>query len=729
VLLARDRAPAVSGATTRRRVLGVALVLLVLSRLPFLVSHSDWGVFFMEHLWLLTDSAAIERWEDLTGRSDGSLAAVDQGLYEAHYHSGALWLTETIRTVGWLTGGYGLLQLKLVGLVASMLALVAYLVALFQVWPRQPLRWAVTVFVVWLAPPTLLLWLTLMPMGHYMETWFFHALFLPPLVLVCSDRAGPGSLAAIGVAVGLACTYVFSNVVFGVLLAGMFVLFSTRNLRGKALGLASLVGVSAATWLLIAGPRFQAALGRLEPDEGQQRTLASLFERVVANVGHLTSQAVVVNGDTWCRRGFFSVLEPSAGATGGTAAYALAVASGLGALFLLGHVALLLHPRRRAALGLPQRLLAAHGLLLMMTVTAYGLILDPKNGMAIVSYMTLSYAALMFGLSQGAAELVTRGPTWVRALGGVPVLGLLVLLGAGWSHSSQHALRDLDRPDIQRADFRRMGRIATMESMEGEGDIDPAAVQDFCDRAAPGNDAFCDVQGWISALPALGQRADATDEDKRMAVWASICAAAPSDQQEPCAKASGALRTGGPACDFRASGPGLGASCEAFPVHLRQACITGLHRGPVVQHNHFNRCAVREVLKLCGVGEPGVPVEWGGRACLEATAMMLTGMPPLPPRPDVRPTGACGAWPADWQGLCLQIGAARQAGPDETSCEDVYRSRFASSLPPADELILQQCAYAGALPIGWELYPSCVIGVARAQEGLQCSWRGDALRL
>ncbi len=266
----------------RRRVIviGVALLLLVVSRLPYLLGGADWGVFLTEHLWLITDPAAVDSWLDGARRAD-TLGRFDPPLYATHYHGGGRAVAEAVWSVGQLTGDFGLLQLKLVGLLASAVALAAWLAAVMMVWPEERARWSLSVFVAWLAPPTLLLWQTLMPMGHYMETWFFHAVFLVPLVLVLQDRVGPVFLGVIGLAAGLAMTYVVSNVIFPLLIGLLFLLVSRRSIAVRIAGAGALLASCWLSWTWLAGARLAAGAERIGSLGAEQETLGLLLERVL----------------------------------------------------------------------------------------------------------------------------------------------------------------------------------------------------------------------------------------------------------------------------------------------------------------------------------------------------------------------------------------------------------------------------------------------------------------
>ncbi len=95
---------------------GVAVLLLVASRLPFLIGNADWGIVSPEHLYMIADPAAVSGWKGQQGLEHLSIGLLDPGRYTEQYHAGALWIAGAIRQVGLLTGGRGVFDMKLVGL-------------------------------------------------------------------------------------------------------------------------------------------------------------------------------------------------------------------------------------------------------------------------------------------------------------------------------------------------------------------------------------------------------------------------------------------------------------------------------------------------------------------------------------------------------------------------------------------------------------------------------------
>lgn len=744
---------------TRRRLLflGVAVLLLVASRGPFLTHHGDWGIFDLEHLWMITDPAAITRARAFDPSGEFTLAKFDEPLFGVHFHAGGRWLTDSVRLIGTVTGQHTLLELKLLGLLLSLVALCAYLATLMRIWPEEPLRWGLATFITWLAPPTLLFWMTLMPMGHYMESWLFHALSLPAVVLAASDRLGPRIMVPIGVACGVACVYVFSNIIFAVLIGGTYLLFTTDPLRRRVQTLSVAVLAFTATWLPFAGSRLPTLWNRLLiSGPGQASAKADLAEQVVQNLSFMASPQLLLRGDGFSHRGLLAVLEPSVGGAD-VLAWLVVVAAVLSVGYLGWHVALLVRPSTRRAMDLPARMLAVNGVLLIAFVSAYLLFLGGRGAqgrhMQYVSYLTLSYPPLLYGMSMGAAALVAPRHRVLRALGALPVTGLVGVLVLGWVHTTQWATRDIDRPDVQRTDYRKIGDLIPMVL---GAELEVAEAVAGCMALFPDNRAFCEAKAWEIAISHRGTRDDVAELRR-------FCMQAAPEDRQACGVAFGWLRYH----VLESGGGGAGPisaqrACKDEPEDLRRGCFSGAYRSNQGDPYNTPWWSVMRTLDLCQARERTQPL-WAERACLEVTAWVMTGMPLLP-EPDGGPVPeACAAWPDAWAGLCQRLGTVRPAREGERSCEEEYLARFVPTLAERNSLVYQQCVFFDLLPDhldlrrGWQrdgsiewlsgreavsdlpgsadlpsplsILPSCVIGVARALEGVSCSWSGSPLRL
>jgi len=713
----------------------LAAVLLLGSRLPFFGQNVAWGIFDLEHTWIITDSSVVERAHRVAPELGLTLAELDHPLFGSHYHAGGMILTDMVRLTGRLTGDWSLVRLKLVGLAFTLIALLAYLATVTHVWPGDRRRWALAAWIPWLAPPSLFLWMTLMPMGHYMETWLFHALFLPGFVLVASDRARPVTLFPIGLLAGLAMVYVFSNVMFPALMTAGVVLFSQRSRMAQLRSVGALAAGVLLVWLPFVLPRlahFQRRVGLTGPSE---KTAAHYAQQAVYNAVGLVKPEVVAGGDAFSHRGLFAVLEPHDSALAVVAAYVLALAGVGGAAFLLRSVARLVRAESRAAMPLGERLLALNGLMLLGLLGTYVPVLDGEGtegrSFQYVSYLTLSYPALLFGVTMGAATLLQWGERAGRRAPAAVVSLIVVLLGVGWAQSVAANLAHLDRPEIQRQEYRRAPLLVRFVGGDRQ---DQSQAQATCDALFPDNPSFCAATGWRVVV-----------EDRVLSRGVGslpdFCGSLPPSDQEACWTAIAeelVHHHAGRGVEYGAAA--VRAACGP-PGTEPAGCLTGAHR--VVQRDHPHDIpfwSLMRALAVCEAGNESVP-RWAERTCLESVAWTMVGMPPLPAT-SAAVSPVCTSWPAGWQGLCQGLAGRQPAEPGARSCEDEYIARFVPRIPVRHQLIYQQCAFADLLVDELDLMgiaglereqasvlPPCLIGVARALEGLECSWSGADLAL
>jgi len=717
---------------TPARLLVACLCLLVLSRLPALLHTPDFGVFWVEHLWEVEDPAAVKVWERVFDRA-GSVIDIDPGLYTVHYHGGSLAVTAAVLALSRLTGSDGLLQLELVGLLASLLALVAYFTALVQTWPGERARWGFAVFVAFLAPPTLFFWITIIPLGHFTDTWFFHALSMPVFVALCRGRGSPLTLGLLGIVAGVATWYVFSNAVFVALFAACVLCWGAGGWRGKLVRLVALSATWAVTWLQLSWPRMDEVVHRVRtvavPSSeaaGNRAGWIRVFDNVPGNLDEFLTLDALIEGGSWCLRGLFALVEPAGSPFGIIAGAVIGLTIAAGALYMTWHTLLLLRPRRWLQMTLPQRVYAVQGLFLLPTVLGFFVFRNPGDSMQLLMYLTPGYCVWLFGASQSLWDGVTHANPWARRTASGAVLFVGVLLAIGWVESTTWVARPLDRPDLGVTSFRQVRRSASMGVGNEFGPSGVRQVRDYCTKAHPGSDSFCVELAWAeSAHPPEPHSAPGTGDPDLLA----RCLRAPPEERVACATAVGSRFAGSAACDTGSHEGPLADRCTDFPPELRQACLTGVHRGPLAPYRVGIPCSQKLLMAMCGGEDPNTPRDWRFRTCLEALGPMLTGAPPWPEPSASAATGPCAGWPHDWRGLCEDLAAARIAGPDERSCEDIYLERFAERVPTTNKLVYEQCIYIGSQPNGWEFYPSCVIGVAKAMEGLECSWSGAPLRL
>jgi hypothetical protein len=694
-------------------VLGVAVLLLIASRVPLLLAHPDYGLFDPERIWIFTDPGVAERWSDATGEPATGVD-VNPGVATG-YHGGDQWVLRGVELIGRVTGGYSMLEQKLLGLVATIVAMIAYLTALIRVFPTQPARWLLPLWIVWLAPPALLLWMTVLPMGLYLETWLFHALFLPPAVRLLESRPERRFLVVLALCLGVATVYSLSNLAF-VLFFALLLLLGTGRISDRLADAAILVATSSVAWLTVGIRRLGAVRSRLAaPTDGLD--LRALFDRVVANLGMLNSPELVAQQHGFIKRGVFATLDPRLPQESEYWSFALEAACGLGALYLSVWAIALLLPRTRRRLDLPQRFLGAQGLFLWLVFAAWAVWVDGDVGGA-ANYFASCYPALLFGLAQGAAALV--GSRWlpVRLLGAVPVVGLLGLLSIGWLQASEWNMRPLDRQGVQAQDFLTLGSFAAIGREELIG---PQDLRSLCERAYPKNTPFCEQAAWITVI----QASSMVDEERPEPIDYDRCQHVPPEDAAACVMGALSRRLEQAKCDSERTDEDRGFThlCAGFAPELRQACLTGLYRNTVGQYQG-SKCFDHAV-DLCSEDlEP-----WRRRACLEVTSSMVVGMPPMPLPSDAELSSRCQEWPRDWSGLCSRYEAARPVAPGAVSCEEVYLERWAEEVPVRNSLLVQQCVNRSLYGGRSFALPSCIVGMARALEGLDCSWAGSDLEL
>lgn len=703
-----------------RWLLAIGLTLFLLSRLPLLLASPDWGPFSMEHCFFLSVPGVVDALQEQFLGQPFSIASVGPNLFRDDFHGGSWWVGTLTHTVsGWI-GTRGLLSLKLVSVFHALVAFAIYLAVLGYVWRQRFARVAFPVFVAWLAPPTMLLWSSLLLMGHYYETWFFHALYLPPLILLLQGRMPLWGMALLGMGCGLAVDYAFSNLVYLVLSVLLYLRFSARTLSERFTAVvAYLAGVSFTTMPFYLEPGRLGSITHRVSESGVSRGfLSSLAHRLDAwfTLSHFTNASLY--GDGWSRRGLFSVIyqglhrNMGAGETRGWGFFLACVVTAaalISAAYLFYHAALLLR-RRSRFLDLGGRLIAAHGLLLLGQLSASVLFENPYPKSSYTSYKSICYAAVLFGLGQVLARISSLHG-WLRWPGRGAALLLCAVFGLGWLSSATWNMRDPLRPPLERCDNERALYLANKHGLPDEADPPDQWVKRRCVAAFPHNEAFCRSLTWDVVLK---------HNDP------GHCKSLPGPLPAVCAASWGRYHHLERTCGtynmkikYKTLSPQF---CSQFEGELKGACLSGAHQGsklgypepPWCQNAFINLC--RKILR------PGT-TQW--RACLQQTAWLNKGMGPFP-APEGEGHWKCEHWPEVWRGLCLRAVTARPPGQGETACEQVYLDRFARELPRKNSLLYEQCLRAEGEGPTVGLYPPCAIGVARITEGLRCRWDGRA---
>ena len=687
---------------------GVALFLL--SRLPFLVAHPQWGPLEMENCWMVSVPRIVEDLRGAYPGSDISLQGLAPHIFHSHYHGGAWWAANCVSTLYRLTGTRGMLGYKLVSVLHAAVAFGIFLVAMRLAWPRRLIRTWLPSAVLWIVPPTLLLWSSVLLMGHYFESWLFYGMLVLPLVVVIKDRMPIWGLGLAGLVCGLATVYCLSNAVYAVVLAITWLLLTSRSLRTRILGgvvIAAAALSPVAVYYLGNPSRLSFISERLV--QGAHQAHGSRIDPLspIAHAIELVTPDTVIRGDGWSRAGLFALFEgnvPAPIVWGG--AYVVAVLCGIGAVrMLIGTGALLGRRRRRLTVG--QKLIGAHGMLLVATLSVYMLFV-PAGRSAFVSYLVPCYPTLMFGLGHLLVDAVSLRRAGIRRYGRVVAGVALALLAAGWGSSAATNLRPLDRPYLESCDDEHAYIVRHIR--DGDRELSRLEVEEHCTRIFPGDEAFCRATAW-----------QVTVETRD----AAYCTDIPPAQAAECAAAWGRVNHSERLCDPYVPEflyTALPAEvCAEFGGALHGSCLSGAHQGRLLASPEQARCLNAWTILCRQRGE-----EWQRRACLERSAWLLMGMPPFPGPPTPTPPH-CSLWPTALTGLCGQASEAQQATGDEPSCEHLYLERFAKELPERNRLLYEQCLRIEGNTDMEGLYPYCAVGVARFSEGLDCSWDGGAL--
>ncbi len=687
-----------------RWLLAAALLLYVLSRLPFLVAHPDWGPFSYEHCFFLSGAKLVDALRAQFPGHDFTMSSVVPYHFRDDFHGGAFYVGTLTQKVASGLGSFGLLPLKLLSTAHALLALALYLLVLRRLWPDELARTALPVLVAWLAPPTMLLWSTLLMMGHYYETWLVHALLLPPLLLVLRGRMPLWGMAATGLGCGLLSVYAFSSLVFPLLFVLLHARLGPRGGGRRLLGGAALLAAAAAPLALYfqSANRWHAFLNRVSVSGVGQRTAAGPWQRLLSWFDPQLYRDAALNGDGWTRRGLSVLLagHPREDPLSAATALICTALLGAGVVYLLLHAARLLWPRG-APPDLRGRFLGAHGVLLSGQVGAAVLFEQPYPASAAVCYKAMTYACVMLGAGQLLAAAWGHRGRW-RPAWRAGVAALCALFCAGWVSSARDNLRPLGRPPLQRCDTDHAANLGASFGLPDERGPRAGWAAARCRRAFPRNRAYCRALGWDKLFTQDGP-ADCARQAPEQAL---ACAAALGQRlylERICSPYSDQL-------DYRAAGPEL---CAGLQGALRWACRSGAHQG-------YSQCQNALASRCAGLAPAASPRR---RACLEQLAWLAQGAGPFP-RPAPGGPDACEPWPEAWRGLCQRAWAAPAAPPAGPSCEEVYLARFARALPEQDSLLYDQCLLLEGEEATAGLYPFCAVGVARITAGLDCRWRG-----
>lgn len=682
----------------RLALLAAGVVAYLASRVPLLLHSPDWRPMSMEHHCFSTSIPALVHALETTSEVPRqTLAAYAPEHFGRHYHEGANYVAESVRALIALGVPEGLLPLKLTGLIASTIAFVVWFAVVSRVWREHRPRVVAAMTCAWLAPPSMYLWTTLLPPGHYMETWLFHALFLPPVLAICMGTLPRWGPAALGVACGWAAIYTASNLAFAGWFSVLLVLAPGRTALRRVAAVAQVWGLTLALWgFFITRPeRWPWFSERF--DEG---TREGVLTTVREGLRQLLSPSVVHIGDQLSQRGAFSLLETTPGdPVGIRAAGVMLFVSILGAVAISAWAIASAVPGRFARMSVEARFLAAQGILFLGLFLFWLLFgAGPRAGMA--SYLLLVLPPVWLGVGWVVSLPVPRAAAWVRALRWGSVAALAAFLAWGWGSTVAENSRELDRPGLPQCDAEYIGVLAKDATSSAD-------LEERCLRARPGNHQYCERLAWT-----LGPMRNA-----------ATCRGLTGHEELACGTAAGRRMdpTEASRCrpDVHGRFDGVPASCCApLTGAARHSCLVAALRPEVFQLPNLPFASQDYLCRR--LSAPGT---WRYRACMEGTASVIPLFPAGPVATEPAPE-ACQDWPVALLDSCRHAMAARPAEEGEQSCEEVYAAEYRARLPDEESLFFGACLRVEGYVEGEGLYPFCAIGAARRLLGEDCRWRG-----
>ena len=692
----------------------VAVLGLAGSRAPFFAHGPDWSILSWEHCFLLSFPLVYENRKQLEPDATLPYWVVDQGNMRGHYHAGMGWIA---RIVGWVshwTGSRGLWQVRLVGTFLAAVFVGALAWSLSTVWRFGSDRAQILIpLFICLFPPTLFLWATLTPEGHYYDSHFFYGLFLPFYVALCRGRLNAPAALAAGLLAGIATVYTFSNAVFLAALVVSLLLLSPhswwRRLRDVGIALTA----AAAVFGLLGQPH--SALSRITASNDQLNAVAPKSMPLGVWLGQGYA-ADAFSEHLSCLLGFYgSGVFDGRGALGAAVVFGLCVAvvGGAGLLWMEGALAFV--RVRRPTTSVQRRFLALNGILLGGFVASY-LLFDPytlpDDVYLNISYLLPAFPMVFVGVGALFHRLLAvrfKAVVWLTRIAGA-LLGTLLI--AGWVHAYAENARPRMRPDFQRCDSMHIegyywdpppvasaGLLERVLSDEGAV-VNPIGGERRCETFHGRDGEICVYLNYVMDAMYSHPRVDCRGES-----W---------DRRETCVGGQGAADHGWDTCRSPLSpAPDL---CGDVDPADRDACLSGAYQGTSIDWSVAH--CIESVVAIC---EGQFPDRAQRAACLEQSAAMVEGMPALPPA-TVPPPHGHEAWPAPWHGLldrAVQLSSPPRQGDPGPSCEEVYLEQYASEVPASGGLAFDQC-----LTLARPYYPWCAIGVARQRGLTDCRWEG-----
>lgn len=719
------------GVVTRSSLFVVLTVCaVVLARAPFLAHNPDWGpMLTTEHCWNMTDPFMYEQRRAVAPDEELPFWVVNYAQMKSHYHGGSELMSHLVRVASLGFSPTTVLPNKIVGLVFTALTIGLLAWGLRRIWPVNRWNALVPLFLL-TVPPSLLLWMTLLPRGHYFETHLFYALFLPFMVSEAEERTTPVRLVLLGALGGYAVVYTFSNAVFLTAFVCLWfvehVLFAlprgwiaTARGLSKWIRFSTLSSVPAGVVLVVSG-KVQLILERVFTENPKTwEILLGSREPVLDGLGGATldSGRWISPASWWTsarQHGWQlfsttgnSVLRPPDDDLAVVAAVAVAIPLTAGMLYLLARLFTTLARGSDGLSNREDRFVFLNGVMLVGFLLAY-VVFEP-----LYWYLVPAYVPIFVGTGVLFGRVLRHRSRGVRVAGALLALAASSSLCVGWVDHYHRNVRGL----------RNVPAVGLCETARLEGYFqeintgDPMPARSFLGHAATPN--FARIQGQRRCTAVYPTDPDVCAYvgylfDGEPDVDTVPCLEAPEPERVLCAQAHGARLVA-----FREyDDEGIELGCAVFDGELRDACVSGANQGVMTRGVEDH---VHTIANLCRESFQDAPLR---STCIEQVAALMYGAPPLPPAPD-SPSTECAAWPRSWRGLCARaerLDRESRASGSPRSCESVYLERFADELPSSGRLHYSQCLHLTS----HSLYPWCAIGVARQRGDVECAWAGTS---
>ena len=700
--------PRSGGSHLKRRprglvIITIAAISVLTTRGLMMLDNPDWGPILDDSFCGLLSAPVVH--ENIRVHSPDlhiPLSDIDPSQMAQHYHLGSRFLYYTVALLYRWTGVQSLVLVKVLGTALTTFFAVVLAWALARLFRRQWLPVVVPLFLV-AVPPSLFLWVSLLPRGHYFEHHFFYALFIPFMLLAVSGRLSWWTALLLGALSGAAIAYAASNALFPAAIAVLFLRDLARRSPDRPMSLGSaftcFASGAVACVLVFSALARSSALG------------TRLRDAMTGNIGIF--EAVGQNSEArfmplrFCERLFDIVAEhlfafcmPFTHELGQRLSLGNTLAAiGLATIFMLGAARLVFalvtcpapssRTRRTALHPYPvrvHRFLALNGALLLGTVIAY-VVMGPQ--WATDTYRELAFWYLVpiyppLFVGAGALFATSSEQRGIRQLVAVVVVLAVAAVSLAWGlwANYEHNATRRDRPDQAQCDAKYLGAyfwrgyVDAGQAAPERAERPIQLIADFdggvrvCEASMPGSGEACRLAGYISLLAEQGSGIDGIG----FVQSGYDCDSAPPGDRTICARALGATR-GSCVQSLEHTNHEL---CSRFDGDAYSACISGAWQGS------FNRSVPGDCFQyLTELCLAAFEAPHALASCLEQTSSLIYGMPDLPPASEGRHDG-CAAWPQAWRGLCQrahQLAREPCGELDEDCCEDIYVDRYLRDHP------------------------------------------------